>query len=159
MIQVEELTLQYPRRKRNSGVSFQVEEGQVIGYLGPNGAGKATTIRCLLGFSRPDGGRCSIGGLDCWRQAPNIQRLLGYLPGEVAFLDGMTGRQFLKFLSRMRETRGAARQKETALPIKPHWESSKIPARRDNSRRAGFLCLWANTRSRSVKPGPAAQGQ
>ena len=159
MIQVEELTLQYPRRERNSGVSFQVEEGQVIGYLGPNGAGKTTTIRCLLGFSRPDGGRCSIGGLDCWRQAPNIQRLLGYLPGEIAFLDGMTGRQFLKFLSRMRGTRGAARQKETALPIKPHWESSKIPARRELSRRAGFLCLWANTRSRSVKPGPAAQGQ
>ena len=111
MIQVEELTLQYPRRERNSGVSFQVEEGQVIGYLGPNGAGKATTIRCLLGFSRPDGGRCSIGGMDCWRQAPNIQRLLGYLPGEVAFLDGMTGRQFLKFLTRMREPRGAARQR------------------------------------------------
>jgi ABC-2 type transport system ATP-binding protein len=73
MIQVEELTLQYPRRERNSGVSFQVEEGQVIGYLGPNGAGKATTIRCLLGFSRPDGGRCSIGGLDCWQQ-PRISR-------------------------------------------------------------------------------------
>ncbi|MCI9654893.1 MAG: ATP-binding cassette domain-containing protein [Lawsonibacter sp.] len=73
MIQVEELTLQYPGGKGIRGVPFQVEEGQVIGYLGPNGAGKATTIRCLLGFSRPDGGRCSIGGMDCWQQ-PRISR-------------------------------------------------------------------------------------
>lgn len=112
MIQVENLTLQYPGGKGIREVSFQVEEGQVIGYLGPNGAGKTTTIRCLLGFSRPDSGRCSIAGLDCWRQAPEIQKLLGYLPGEIAFLDGMTGLQFLDFLSRMRGTKDKTRQKE-----------------------------------------------
>ncbi len=112
MIEVENLTLQYPGGKGIREVSFRVEEGQVMGYLGPNGAGKTTTIRCLLGFSRPDSGSCSIGGMDCWRQAPEIQRFLGYLPGEIAFLDGMTGRQFLEFLSRMRGTPNKTRQKE-----------------------------------------------
>lgn len=112
MIQVEDLTLQYPNGKGIREVSFQVKEGQVMGYLGPNGAGKTTTIRCLLGFSKADGGRCSIGGLDCWRKAPEIQRLLGYLPGEIAFFDGMTGRQFLKFLAQMRGMKDLSRQKE-----------------------------------------------
>lgn len=112
MIQVKDLTLQYPNGKGIRAVSFQVKEGQVIGYLGPNGAGKTTTIRCLMGFSKADSGLCSIGGLDCWRKAPEIQRFLGYLPGEIAFFDGMTGRQFLKFLAQMRGIRDLSRQKE-----------------------------------------------
>ncbi len=112
MIQVSGLTLQYPNGKGIRDVSFQVQEGQVLGYLGPNGAGKTTTIRCLLGFSKADSGSCSIQGLDCRRQAPAIQRFLGYLPGEIAFLDGMTGRQFLRFLSQMRGTKTKNRQKE-----------------------------------------------
>ena len=114
MIEVEGLTLQYPNGKGIRDVSFQVKEGQVLGYLGPNGAGKTTTIRCLLGYSKADRGSCAIRGLDCRRQAPAIQRFLGYLPGEIAFLDGMTGRQFLSFLSQMRGTKGHARQQELA---------------------------------------------
>ena len=114
MIEVEGLTLQYPNGKGIRDVSFQVKEGQVLGYLGPNGAGKTTIIRCLLGYSKADRGSCAIRGLDCRRQAPAIQRFLGYLPGEIAFLDGMTGRQFLAFLSRMRGTKGHARQQELA---------------------------------------------
>lgn len=112
MIQVEHITLQYPNKKGIRDVSFLVKEGQVIGYLGPNGAGKTTTIRCLLGFSKADSGSCSIGGLDCWRQAPDIQQFLGYLPGEIAFPDGMTGRRFLEFMSRMRGMKDKTRQKE-----------------------------------------------
>lgn len=112
MIKIEHLTLQYPGGKGIRNVSFQVKQGQVMGYLGPNGAGKTTTIRCLLGFSTPDSGSCSIGGMDCRRQAPDIQRFLGYLPGEIAFLDGMTGRQFLNFLSRMRGMKDMSRQKD-----------------------------------------------
>ena len=52
MIQVCNLTLQYPNGKGIRDISFRVKEGEVLGYLGPNGAGKTTTIRCLLGFSR-----------------------------------------------------------------------------------------------------------
>lgn len=112
MIQVTELTRQYPNGKGIRDVSFQVEEGQVLGYLGPNGAGKTTTIRCLLGYSRADRGSCSIRGMDCSRHAPQIQRFLGYLPGEIAFPDGMTGKQFLDFMAQMRGLRDRTRQRE-----------------------------------------------
>jgi ABC-type multidrug transport system ATPase subunit len=65
--------------------------------LGPNGAGKTTTIRQLMGFLKPDAGVCSIGGLNCWEKAPDIQKMLGYVPGETAFLN-LKGMQYLNFL-------------------------------------------------------------
>lgn len=89
-------------------MTFTVPQGSIVGYLGPNGSGKTTTIRCLLGFSRADSGRCAIAGLDCSRKAPEIQKLLGYIPGEIAFLDGMSGQQFLNFLSDLRGSPGPA---------------------------------------------------
>jgi ABC-2 type transport system ATP-binding protein len=112
MIEVRSVTLTYPSGKGIFEVDFTVGQGQVIGYLGPNGAGKTTTIRCLLGFTRPDAGRCAVAGLDCVARAPEIQKILGYIPGEIAFLDGMTGSEFLRFISRMRRMKDSARQRE-----------------------------------------------
>ena len=111
MITVSELTLTYPSGKGVFDLNFAIARGAVAGYLGPNGAGKTTTIRALLGFMRPDSGKCQIGGLDCTAQAPLIQKTLGYLPGEIAFPDGMTGDEFLKFLSDMRGTKNGGRRK------------------------------------------------
>lgn len=83
-----------------------------MGYLGPNGAGKTTTIRILLGFMQPDSGTSSIGGLDCSNNAPKIQKILGYIPGEIAFLNDMNGDEFLKFMNDMRGIKDTSRQKE-----------------------------------------------
>ncbi len=112
MITVSGLTLTYPSRKGVFGLDFEVAKGAVVGYLGPNGAGKTTTIRALLGFMRPDSGQCLISGFDCFTQAPLIQKMLGYLPGEIAFPDGMTGNEFLAFLSAMRATKNGARKQQ-----------------------------------------------
>ncbi len=102
MITVGNLTLRYPSGKGVFDLNFQVKQGEVMGYLGPNGAGKTTTIRALMGFMAPDGGTCTIGGLDSYRHAPTIKKTLGYIPGEIAFPDGMEGMEFLKYLCRMR---------------------------------------------------------
>jgi ABC-2 type transport system ATP-binding protein len=112
MIDVRDVTMTYPSGKGIFDVTFRVGEGQVLGYLGPNGAGKTTTIRCLLGFTKPNSGNCTIGGLDCVARAPEIQKTLGYIPGEIAFLDGMTGTDFLKFMAQMRGMRDLSKQKE-----------------------------------------------
>lgn len=105
MIDVTQLTLGYPNGKGIFDVTFRVNPGQVMGYLGPNGAGKTTTMRCLLGFTAPDKGKATIKGLDCFRDAPKIQKFLGYIPGEIAFLDGMRGDEFLSFMCKMRGTK------------------------------------------------------
>ncbi|HOV69602.1 MAG TPA: ABC transporter ATP-binding protein [Clostridia bacterium] len=112
VIDVKSLTLTYPSKKGIFDLNFTVNTGEVMGYLGPNGSGKTTTIRALLGFMKPDSGTCSINGLDCWKQAPKIQKILGYIPGEIAFPDNMTGDEFLRFMHAMRGTKDTALQKQ-----------------------------------------------
>lgn len=102
MIDVSKLTLTYPNGKGVFDLDFKINAGKVTGYLGPNGAGKTTTIRALMGFMAPDRGTCTIGGLDAIKQAPEVQKILGYVPGEITFLEGMKGHEFLKFLGQMR---------------------------------------------------------
>ena len=93
--------------------ALRVKEGEIFGFWGPNGAGKTTTIRHLMGFIRPDGGSVRIWGKDCFLdRADMLQSRLGYLPGEIAFMDGMDGREFIRFIAKMKgmdtmEGRGA----------------------------------------------------
>jgi ABC-2 type transport system ATP-binding protein len=105
VIQIHALTKRYGESKGIFDLSFSVLPGEVLGYLGPNGAGKTTTIRHLLGFLNPDAGSCSINGLDCRQKAAEIQCFTGYLPGEMAFLDGLSGLEFLRLLAEMRDMR------------------------------------------------------
>jgi ABC-2 type transport system ATP-binding protein len=102
IIKVEHLTKDYGENKGVFDVSFEIEQGEVFGFLGPNGAGKTTTIRHLLGFSRPQSGKTSVLGLDAWEKPKEIQKKLGYLPGEIAFPNDMKGTQLIKYLADMR---------------------------------------------------------
>ena len=102
IIETATLTKHYATNRGIIDLSFQVEEGEVFGFLGPNGAGKTTTIRTLMGFLRPNAGRSSIGGLDCWAQSTAVKRLTGYLPGDFAFDPAMTGAQILSYLGHLR---------------------------------------------------------
>lgn len=112
MIDVKGMTLKYPSGKGVFDLNFKVPNGEIMGYLGPNGAGKTTTIRGLMGFMKPNAGSCSIGGLDCWKNAPRIQKTLGYIPGEISFIESMNGDEYLKFISEMRGGNNMRRQKE-----------------------------------------------
>lgn len=102
VIEINGLTKDYGNHKGIFDLTFQVEKGEVFGYLGPNGAGKTTTIRHLMGFLTSDKGNASIMGKDCRTEAADIMKDLGYLPAEIAFFDGMTGMDFLKFMGEMR---------------------------------------------------------
>lgn len=102
MIEVKNLTQVYRSGKGIFDINFSVKEGEVFGYLGPNGAGKTTTIRNLMGFSNASEGYATIDGKDCRSHAAELQKIIGYLPGEMAFLENMTGIEFLQFMSDMR---------------------------------------------------------
>ena len=52
----------YEKIKALDNISFNVKEGEAIGYIGPNGAGKSTTIKIMCGILRPDKGNCIING-------------------------------------------------------------------------------------------------
>ena len=112
VIKISNLTRDYGGGKGIFEVSFRVEEGEAFGFLGPNGAGKTTTIRHLMGFLRPESGKCRINRMDCWTERERIQRDVGYIPGEISFFDDMTSLEFLRFLARYRGMNGEGRQKE-----------------------------------------------
>jgi ABC-2 type transport system ATP-binding protein len=79
-------------------LNLTIMPGEVYGYLGPNGAGKSTTIRLLMNFIQPTEGHAQILGMDVVNDSVKIKRGIGYLPGEFAFYQGMTGRQFLEYM-------------------------------------------------------------
>lgn len=112
LIVVDQLTKSYGYQKGIFNLSFTVKEGEVFGFLGPNGAGKTTTIRHLLGFVRPEHGSSKILGMDTQTMQPEIQLNLGYLPGEIAFFDHMTGKGFLLMLADLRELHDLSRMDE-----------------------------------------------
>ena len=102
VIEVSGLTKEYGAGRGVFDLNFALAKGEVFGFLGPNGAGKTTTIRQLMGFIRPQKGSARILEMDCFRDAKKIQAHVGYLPGELALPDDMTGEQFLWFMAGMK---------------------------------------------------------
>lgn len=102
ILRVDHLTKDYKKGRGVFDISFEIQEGEVFGFLGPNGAGKTTTIRHLLGFAKPQKGSTSVFGMDAWKQPKSIQKKLGYLPGEIAFPDDMTGIAFIRYVASLR---------------------------------------------------------
>jgi len=102
IIATHDLTKDYGGARGIAGVSLEVAEGEVFGFLGPNGAGKTTAIRLLMALLRPTRGRAAIGGLDCWDQATEVKRLVGYLPGEFTFDPSLRGAQIIAYLANLR---------------------------------------------------------
>lgn len=111
-IEVRGITKDYGHRKGVFDVDFSVEKGEVFGFLGPNGAGKTTTIRQLMGFIKPDKGSVRIKGLDCFTERQEIQKYLGYLPGEIALMEGITGMGYLNFMADLKGIRDKSRMHE-----------------------------------------------
>ncbi len=85
-------------------VNLRVGAGRLFGFLGPNGAGKTTTLRVLLGLLRATRGTARVLGRDVWREGPSLRREIGYLPGDVRFYDGMSGRANLRLVEAIRRT-------------------------------------------------------
>lgn len=102
IIEVSHLTKDYGHDRGVFDINMTVSKGECFGFLGPNGAGKTTTIRHLMGFSKPQVGTTSILGQDSWQNAAYLQSHIGYLPGEIALPNGMSGSQFLKMMKEMR---------------------------------------------------------
>ena len=100
-LSTEHLTKYYGKQRGVIDLDLDVRHGEVFGFLGPNGAGKTTTIRLLLDLIRPTSGTAMIFGAAV-KGNHDLRRRLGYLPGEYALYDNMTGAEFLKFMGNLR---------------------------------------------------------
>lgn len=64
MIHVSHLTKKYGATTAVDDISFEIQQGEIVGYLGPNGAGKSTTLKMLIGLLQPTSGEISVAGYD-----------------------------------------------------------------------------------------------
>ena len=112
VITVENLTKDYGSGRGVFGINLNVERGEVFGFLGPNGAGKSTTIRHLMGFSKPDSGNTYIFGEPSFQKYYDFMQKVGYIPGEIALPQGLTGKQFIEMMQNLQKIKNQARLNE-----------------------------------------------
>ena len=97
MIHVENLTKYYGDYPAVRGVSFDVAQGQIVGFLGPNGAGKSTTMRVLAGFLTASSGAATIDGIDVFWNPVAARRRIGYMPENCPLYPELRVREYLHF--------------------------------------------------------------
>jgi len=102
VIKTEKLSKSYGEHRGIIDVDLEVDEGESFGFLGPNGAGKTTMIRTLLDHIRPTSGRATVFGIETTADPVAIHKRLGYLPGEFALYDKLTGGQTLDYFANLR---------------------------------------------------------
>ena len=93
VIVMEKVRVSYRGKPALGEFSLRVPAGAVTALLGDNGAGKSTAMRVLTGQVRPESGRASIGGLDCWHHAHELRHRVGYVPDRPKLYDWMTIRE------------------------------------------------------------------
>ena len=80
MIEINRLTKKFDQVVAVEDLTFDVGEGEVLGFLGPNGAGKSTTMKVITGFLSPTPGTVKIDGFDISENPMEAKSLIGYLP-------------------------------------------------------------------------------
>ena len=114
MLEVKNLKKRFGDFEAVKGVSFSVNEGEVLGFLGPNGAGKSTTMRMITGFLPPTEGTAVICGHDITADPIAAKAALGYLPESAPSYKQMAVRDYLKFIA---EVRGLADVKKAVADV------------------------------------------
>ncbi len=103
MINVQDLSKSYGPIEALRGVSFRVDEGEIVGLLGPNGAGKTTIIKILTGYLQPDEGTVQVAGLDVPTHARGVQAQLGYLPETAPLYPELSVQGYLLMMAELRQ--------------------------------------------------------
>jgi len=99
-IQIDGLVKKFGSKTVLHGLTLSVPKGSIFGFLGPNGSGKTTTIKCLLGLLRYQGGTCRVLGIDPSRQSLAIRQRVGYMAENQTMYDFMTVKQIIGWVGR-----------------------------------------------------------
>ena len=96
----------YKKNRAVDGVSFRVNEGEILGLIGPNGAGKTTTLSMIATLIKPDSGYIYYNGLDVMKMPSLLRKELGYVPQDIALYTSLNGMDNLRFWGRANHIRG-----------------------------------------------------
>lgn len=99
MIQVENITKRYGNFTAVDSISFEIDEGEIVGFLGPNGAGKSTTMNMITGFIEPTEGRIVVDGYDISKKPKKAKKQIGYMPEGVPLYSDLTVKEFVSYMA------------------------------------------------------------
>jgi ABC-2 type transport system ATP-binding protein len=114
MIEVSNLVKFYGDKRALGGISFTVNQGEILGFLGPNGAGKTTTMNIITGYLSATSGKVTINGYDILEQPELAKKNIGYLPELPPLFLDMTVYEYLEYVSELKKVSRDVRKKQIA---------------------------------------------
>lgn len=99
MIEVKNVTKKYGNFYAVRNISFEVKEGEIVGFLGRNGAGKTTTMNMITGFIEPTSGEIIVGGYNVDRKPKKVKSQIGYMPEGTPLYSDLTVKEFVKYMA------------------------------------------------------------
>ena len=117
LIEVDQLTKTFGRKKAVDCISFQIRKGEVVGFLGPNGAGKSTTMRILCGLLTGTSGRMSVCGIPMAQYSHEVKKYIGYMPENNPLPLDLRVYEYLRFRGKLKGLEGARLKKRVDLVL------------------------------------------
>ncbi len=118
MIEVKNVTKKYGNTTAVDNISFDVKDGEVVGFLGPNGAGKSTTMNMITGFIEPTEGQIIVGGIDISKKPKKAKKQIGYMPENVPLYYELTVKEFVNYMAELKFVKRQERKVEVEKVIK-----------------------------------------
>lgn len=117
MIEVKNVTKKYGSTIAVDNISFDVKDGEVVGFLGPNGAGKSTTMNMITGFIEPTDGQIIINGNDISKKPRKAKREIGYMPENIPLYYELTAKEFITYMAELKMVKRNERKQEVEKVI------------------------------------------
>ena len=114
MIEINNLVKRYGDIKAVNGISFTVNDGEVLGFLGPNGAGKSTTMNIITGYLSSTSGSVKVNGHDILEEPEEAKKCIGYLPEQPPLYFDMTVLEYLNFICDLKKVPKKDRKEQLA---------------------------------------------
>src|SRR5262245_35956146 len=102
MIRAKDLSKFYGAKRALGSVSFEINDGETVGFLGLNGAGKTTALRILACDLRPSAGTVEVGGVDAIAEPHEVRKRVGFLPENPPLYNDMSVTDYVKFSGQLR---------------------------------------------------------
>lgn len=121
MITVKNVTKKYGKFKAVDNISFEINDGEIIGLLGPNGAGKSTTMNILTGFIEPTEGEVIINGYNISKKPKKAKKCIGYMPEGVPLYKDMTVKEFVTYMAELKGVKKNEIKESVEQAIQDTW--------------------------------------
>ena len=112
MVEIKNLSKYYDRNLAVNGISFEIQDNEILGFLGPNGAGKSTTMNIIAGYLPSTGGTVVVNGFDITEQASEAKKCIGYLPEIPPVYPDMRVEEYLDFVAGLKGVPRSERKKQ-----------------------------------------------